>query len=122
MEQAAKRDNMTQQEIDDLAMLLERGEFSPEPETSESSEFSLALKKKIRDNYRQLEYAIKRCEVESLANVRNEERPARLAQVHHYAHWNWLLKRGFNDKRDFRAFMDRKAKERGVTLNWGGKP
>ena len=120
MEQAAKRDNMTQQEIDDLAMLLERGEFSPEPETSESSEFSLALKKKIRDNYRQLEYAIKRCEVESLANVRNEERPARLAQVHHYAHWNWLLKWGFTNKKDFRAFMDRKAKERGVMLNWGG--
>ena len=121
MEQAAKRDNMTQQEIDDLAMLLERGEFSPEPETTESSEFSLALKKKIRDNFRQLEYAIKRCEVESLANVRNEERPARLAQVHHYAHWNWLLKRGFTCKRNFRAFVERESAKRGLALGPGWK-
>jgi len=121
MEQVAERKNMTQQEVDDLMGLLERGEFSSELEPAESPELSLVLKKKIRDNYRQLEYAIKRCEVESLANVRNEERPARFAQVHYYAHWNWLLKRGFTNKKDFRAFMDRKAGERGVTLDWGGK-
>jgi len=41
--------------------------------------------------------------------------------VHYYAHRNWLLNRGFASKKDFRDFMDKKAKERGVTLDWGGK-
>ena len=117
MDQAARRDNMTQQDVDDLLTSLERGELSLEPELAESSELSLALKKRIRDNYRQLECAIKRCE--GAANVRPEELPARFAQVRHYAHWNWLLKRGFTCKKAFRAFVEREAEKKGVTLGPG---
>ena len=118
MEQAANRENMTQNEVDALVRRIESGDAAfGMPATLDVVE----LNRKTKANYRQLEYAIKRCEVEILANVRNEERPARFAQVHYYAHWNWLFKRGFTNKKDFWAFMDRKARERGVTLNWGGR-
>ena len=115
MGQATKRDNMTQQEVDELVRQIESGEAALGMPTPFDP---LELARKTKANFRQLEYAIKRCE--GAANVRPEELPARFAQVHHYAHWNWLLKRGFTDKKDFRAFMDREAKKKGVTLNWGG--
>jgi len=114
MEQATKGETMTQGEIDALMRNVEVGNFTA------TSPGNITLAKKARDNFKQLEYAMKRCEIENLANVGPEELPARFAQVHYYAHWNWLLNRGFPSKEDFRDFMDREARKKGVTLNWGG--
>ena len=113
MGQATKRDDMTQHEVDELVRLMESGEAAlgmPAPFDA------VELARKTKNNYRQLEYAIKRCGIEGVANVGPEELLARFAQVHHYAHWNWLLKRGFTDKKDFRAFVEREAARRGLTL------
>jgi len=117
MEQAPRRETMTQSEIDALLRDVETGNLG-----AASALDNLEMARKVIANYKQLKGAIRRCEIGGLANVGPEELPARFAQVHYYAHRNFLLQRGFLNKRDFRAFMDKKAKERGMTLNWGGKP
>jgi len=117
MGQAPTRETMTQGEIDILLRHIESGEAALGPIPPDSVE----LAKKIVRNYRQLEYALKRCATHDLANVGPEERAARLAQARHYARWNWLLKRGFVSRKDFRAFMDREAARKGMALIWGGK-
>jgi len=116
MEQAPKRETMTQSEIDALMHDVTTGNLTVTPSLD-----NLEHAKRVADNYKQLKGAMRRLEIEMLANVGPEERPARLAQVHYYAHRNWLLRRGFAGRKDFRAFMDREARKRGVTLNWGGR-
>jgi len=118
MEQRSRGEIMTQSEVDALVRRIENGEAAMgQADPFESMEHA----KRTRRNFKQLEYAMKRCEIENLANVGPEELPARFAQVHYYAHWNWLLQRGFPSKRDFRNFMEREASKSGVTLNWGGR-
>ena len=118
MEQAAKRDDMTQHEVDELVRLMESGEAGLGMQVPFDA---VELARKTKGNYRQLEYAIKRCGIGGVANVGPEELPARFAQVHYYAHWNWLLKRGFTCKKDFRAFVEREAAKKGLTLGPGWK-
>jgi hypothetical protein len=114
MEQAPKGEMMTQVEIDALLRDVATGNLTA------TSHDNIELAKKARNNFKQLEYAMKRCEIENLANVGPEELPARFAQVHYYAHRNWLLQRGFTSKKDFRAFMNNAARKKGITLKWGG--
>jgi len=71
-------------------------------------------KKRIAGNCKQLESALKRAEAWAVANARPEERAERLGQVHYYAHWNWLLKRGFASKAEFRSFVRREMRKRGM--------
>ena len=116
MEQAPQRETMTQSEIDALMHDVTTGNLTITPSLD-----NLELMKRAKSNYKQLMGAMRRCETEPLANVGPEERAERYAQVHYYAHRNWLLKKGFTDKARFRAFMDRKAERKGMALNWGGR-
>ena len=115
MEQAPQRETMTQSEIDALLRDVTTGNLTATPSLG-----SLEMARRITSNYKQLMGAIRRCEIEPLANVGPEERAERYAQVHHYAHRNWLLKKGFTDKAHFRAFMNGKAEKKGMILDWEG--
>ena len=88
MEQAPRRETMTQGEIDALMRHIEKGE-------------SLA-------------YAIKRCAIGGVANAGPDDLPQRLAQAHCYAHRNWYLKRGFASRQEFREFVRREMERRGM--------
>ena len=116
MDQAPKSETMTQRETDALMQDVETGNLG-----GTSLLDSLKQEELLGRNYKQLKGAMRRLEIELLANVGPEERPARLAQVHYYAHQNWLVRHGFASKKDFRAFMNGEAGKRGITLNWGGK-
>jgi len=110
VEQAPRRETMTQGEIDALMRHIEKGESLAGPEVFGSAEAA----RRLCDNYRQLQYAIKRCAIGGVANVSPDDLPQRLAQVHYYAHRNWYLKRGFASGREFREFVRREMERRGM--------
>ena len=106
--------NLTQKDIDALMSSIEAGTYSVN-EVEDRGEWG----KRIAGNFKSLEYAIKRADLRGCANVSPEDLPERLRSVHHYAHRNWLYKRGFLCKTDFRIFMNTEAEKRGMRLNWG---
>ena len=110
MGQSEKRETMTQAEIDALLRHIERGESPSGPAAFESAEAA----RRVNDNFKQLQRAVRRCIEPAPANVGREEMAARLAQVHYYAHRNWYLKRGFASGKEFREFMKREAAKKGA--------
>jgi len=114
IDQNGKREEMTQTEIDALLRHIEQGESFFTPDFVATAEASKAC----NDNFRQLQYAIKRCILNGVANVSLDDIPQRLAQVHYYAHRNWYLKKGFANKKEYKAFMNKEARRKGITLNW----